>query len=134
MDTLSIMLTTIRNGLAVNKKQVVIPYSNLAYQALKLLTQLDYFYKVEKKTKDKKTSLHLKLKYLNDKPSIQEIIQISKPGRRVYLKSRDIKPFKPYAGKGRGIGIYVISTPKGLMTGRQAQMKNLGGEVLFKLY
>jgi len=134
MDTLSTMLTTIRNGLAVNKVRVVIPYSNLAFQSLKLLTQLGYFSKVEKKVKDKKSNLHLKLKYIDGKPSVREITQISKPGRRVYQKSQDIKPYKPYAGKGRGIGIYVISTSKGLMTGRQAQMKNLGGEVLFKLY
>lgn len=134
MDTLSDMLTIIRNGLLAKKKKVVIPYSSFKEEIAKLLKKEGYLKSVKKKEKEKKLSLIIGLKYLKGRPAIKEIRPISKPGKRVYIQVRDIKPYKPYAGHGKGIGIMVVSTSKGLMTGRQAKKKNLGGQLLFKLY
>ena len=134
MDTLSDMLTIIRNGLLAKKRKVTIPHSFFKEEIAKLLKKEGYLRSVKREGKENKKSLIIGLKYLQGRPTIREIKPISKPGKRIYIQARDIRPYKPYAGQGKGVGIMVVSTSKGLLTGSQAKKKNLGGQLLFKLY
>jgi len=128
------MLTVIRNGLMAKKKRVIFPYSCHKEEIAKLLVREGYLRAVKKKKRGGKMFLAISLKYSHGQPAINEIKSISTPGRRVYLKAQDIKPHKPYAGRGKGLGIMIISTSKGLLTDREASKKNIGGQILFKVY
>lgn len=134
MDTLSDMLTVIRNGLAAKKRKVSVPYSCFKEEIARLLRKEGYLRSVKKLGKEKKESLAIGLKYVQGQPAIKEIEPISKAGKRVYAPAKDLRVYKPYGGRGKGIGIIVVSTSKGLMTASQAKKKNLGGQLLFKLY
>jgi small subunit ribosomal protein S8 len=130
MDKIGNMLTTIRNGYLIGKKQVTTDYSNFRHEIAKVLVKSGYIEKVSKK----KNRLIIKLKYNEDEKSvINEIISVSKPGRRTYLKASDIKPYKPLAGHGKPIGDIIISTSQGVMTGQEAKKKKIGGQLLFKI-
>jgi small subunit ribosomal protein S8 len=134
MDTLNDMLTIVRNGLMVNKKEVAIPFSFFKERVLKLLKKEGYLNSVRKKKKEKREFLVVGLKYQDDQPAIKELTSISKPGRRIYAGYQELKPYKPYGGRGEGLGIVVVSTSQGLMTAREAKQKKLGGELLFKVF
>ncbi len=133
MDPLCDMLTIIRNGLSVKKEEVVIPHSFFKERIAKLLKREGYLASVKTKVKEKKKSLIIGLKYRRGEPAIKELIPISKAGLRIYQQNRDLRPYKPYAGYGKAMGVVVLSTSQGLMTGREARKKNIGGQVLFKL-
>ncbi len=130
MDQINNMLTTIRNGQMTEKRTVSTDYSNFKESILKILKNEGYISGFKKKDKQ----LSVKLKYdPSGRPGIDEIISVSKPGRRIYIKSSQIKPYKPLAGYGKGFGTIVLSTSQGVMTGEQARDKKIGGQVLFKL-
>ena len=134
MDTLSDMLTIIRNGLMVNKKKVTIPFSFFKERVLKLLKREGYLASVRKKKKEGREFLVVGLKYKDDQPAIRELTTISKLGYRIYTGYQELKPYKPYAGRGEGLGMVVVSTSKGLMTAKEARKKKLGGELLFRVF
>jgi len=127
MDQIADMLTKIRNSQAVQKKTVSIPFSNLKYNIAKTLEKegfIDYCKKRGKKIK----KIIIGLKYENRKPKINEIKRISKPGRRIYLGSKNI--YSPKSGHG----ILILSTPKGILTSREAKRMKSGGEVMCELW
>ena len=132
-DPIADMLTRIRNAMAVNKPQVVLPFSNIKFDIAKLLKNNGYLKDVEKIEKgtqgNKFDELKLGLKYLGGKESvIQSIKRISKPGRRVYTTKDNLPTVL------NNIGIAVISTSKGLMTNKEAKKSNIGGEIICEIY
>ncbi|MFN3301537.1 MAG: 30S ribosomal protein S8 [Patescibacteria group bacterium] len=131
MDPISDMLTRIRNALAVKKPEVIIPFSKIKFAIAKILEKEKFIEKVEKIPPKKKKSFYeikITLKYKNGEPAIRELKRISKPGCRVYLKANKIKPVKG------GLGILIISTSRGIMTGQEARKRKLGGEVLAEIW
>ncbi|MDO8435768.1 MAG: 30S ribosomal protein S8 [bacterium] len=128
MDSVSNMLTQIRNAQAVGKTTVDLPFSNLKHEIAKILAKQGFVEKVEKKGKDVKKTLEIILKYENKKPFIAGLKRVSKPGQRIYIDYRKIKKVKS------GYGIAIISTSKGLMTDKEARGQKIGGEVLCEIW
>ncbi len=132
-DPIADMLNRIRNAKAVQKETVIVPLSNIKFEIAKILEREGYLGKIEKKKKGSQKILEISLKYNKDKlgnikSAISELKRVSKLGQRIYIKSQDIKPVL------QGYGASIISTPKGLMTGKEARKNKLGGEVLFKIW
>ena len=133
-DPIGDMITRIRNGYMAKKKEVIVSFSQLNWEILKILKQNDYIYefsKVKMLKKGKETpfsEIKVRLVYLNGQPAIEKIHRVSTPGRRIYTKSKQIKPVLS------GHGTAIISTPKGIMTGKKAQAEKLGGEVLCQIW
>ncbi len=145
-DPIADMLTRIRNVQMVNKSEVILPYSKLKFNILKLLETKGWIADVEKvepaERKGKSnyskksreyiyqrfTTLKVKLKYDKGKPKINSLRRISKPGRRVYIDKNEI----PIILNGKGIA--VISTSKGLMTDDDARKYKVGGEYICEIY
>ena len=124
-DPIADMLTRIRNAQAVNKAQVGIPASNLKYAIASVMQDEGYItsFVIDGDNVANKT-LTIKLKYYDNKPVIESLERISKPSLRLYA-SKDNMP-----SVLNGLGIVIVSTPKGVMTGQAAKAQNIGGEVL----
>ena len=128
-DTIADMLTTIRNGLVLSKKFVNTPSSKLKLNILKILQEEGYI-KSFKEDEIKKGIKEIKiiLSYVNGEPSIKLISRISKPGRRVYSKIKDLPSYY------KGYGVTIVSTSKGIMTDKKARISNLSGEILCQVF
>ncbi len=124
-DPIADMLTRIRNAFMVRQKQVVIPGSKVKIALARILKE-EGFIKDFEVTKDvPQPQLRIVLKYDRDRKSvITGLLRVSKPGRRVYVKRSEI----PWVLSG--LGVAVLSTPQGIMTGQKARRLGLGGEVL----
>ena len=127
-DPISDMLTRIRNAQAVQKLDVLIPFSKLKYQIANILEKANFIQSAEKKGRGIKKNIKITLKYVNKMPGIAGLKRISKPGQRIYLSAKQIRPIRG------GIGISIISTSKGLMTNKDARKKKLGGEVICEIW
>ena len=127
-DPIADMLTRIRNAYLANKKDLVLPFSNLKKAIAEVLVAEKYLTKVEEVKDGKKKDLKIELLYKNNKPAITKIERISKASIKVYQKKDEL----PYVLSGRGHAI--ITTSKGVMTARQARKKSLGGEIICKVY
>ena len=125
-DPITDMLNRIRNAQAVSKTEVSIPFSSLKYEIAKILMHQGFIIEIKKRRRNK--IMEITLKYDNEKPAISGLKRISKPGQRIYLKTSEIKPTRG------GYGIAIISTPKGLMTNKEARKKKLGGEVICEIW
>lgn len=128
-DPLGDMLTRIRNGLHAGLQTVSCPASNAKGRLLDTLQAEGYIrgYKVVELENNKK-NLMIELKYFEGQPVIQHIHRVSKPGRRIYSASQDIPSCR------NGLGVTIVSTPKGVMADYQAREENVGGEVLCQVY
>ena len=126
MDTIGDFIIRAKNSSFAGKRVFLAPYTRINYEIGKILQEEKIFDEVEVVEEDKKKKLSVKLATNNRKISRIDVKRISKPGRRVYLKAKDLK-------KLRGLWISIISTPQGLMNARQAIKKNLGGEILCKV-
>ena len=128
-DTLGDMLTRIRNGQTTNKKVVDTPASRFRKNVLEVLKREGYIRNFEEKEmKPGINFFEIELKYYNGKPVISEIKRVSKPGRRVYSSIKNLQ--KTY----NGLGISILSTPRGVMSDNEAREANVGGEVLCTIY
>jgi small subunit ribosomal protein S8 len=134
-DPIADMLTRIRNAQAVNKETAVLPMSKIKYNIAKILEQGGWIEKVEIiKSQAKKNyssvfnELKLTLKYRNGEPAISSLKKISKPGLRIYAKKTELPRVL------NNLGIAIISTPKGIMTNKEARKQGLGGEVICEIY
>ena len=127
-DPIADMLSRIRNALAVNKTQVVLPHSKVKEAVAHILQANHYLDKVSVSDAAVGKTLTLELKAENTNSPITEIVRLSKPGRRLYASADKI----PMVKQGRGI--VIISTSKGVMTGRDAHKQRLGGELICKVY
>lgn len=127
-DPISDMLTRIRNAIAVGKQQISLPHSNSKERVAKILAANGFLHSVTASGKGKDKTLEISIHPDGRNSMITEISRVSRPGRRVYVKSDDIPSVK------RGRGIVVISTSSGVMTGDEAAAKKLGGELICKVY
>jgi len=128
-DPIGDLITRIRNGQRRGKTSVSSPGSNLRKNFLEVLKKEGYITGFESKEISKgKAELSVQLKYSNGEPVIKEIARISKPGRRVYSKIRDLP--RHYSG----LGISILSTPRGLMSDAEARAAKIGGELLCKIF
>ncbi len=132
-DPISDMLNRIRNALMVLHPTVSIPFSKLKYEVAKILENEGLVKKVEKKGRKIKKVIEITLKYQKGEiKKIESVIsglkRISKPGQRIYIRSKEIKRVRG------GYGIAIISTPKGIMTSKEARKKKLGGEVICEIW
>ena len=126
-DPIADLLTRIRNALMRSKETVNAPYSKLKHELAKLLVKEGFLSSVKKVKKDF-DELEITLKYFEEEPVIKELVRESRPGLRKYLSYKEIKPHKG------GLGIKIITTSKGLMTDREAIKKQMGGEVICKVF
>jgi small subunit ribosomal protein S8 len=128
-DPLGDLLTRIRNAQMRRRPKVSTPASNLRARVLDVLTSEGYirgYVRVE--PKNRPAELEIELKYSNGQPAIREIKRISKPGRRVYSAVRDLRTV------ANGLGVAILSTPKGVMSDARAREENVGGEVLCSVF
>jgi small subunit ribosomal protein S8 len=128
-DPLGDMLTRIRNAYGRKKNKVSTPASRLRTRVLDVLKAEGYIRDYSQTDHaDGKSEIEIELKYFDGSPVIREISRISKPGRRVYVSVKSIPTV------ANGLGISILSTPKGVMTDHQAREANVGGEVLCQIF
>ncbi|MCB1520922.1 MAG: 30S ribosomal protein S8 [Hyphomicrobiaceae bacterium] len=128
-DPLGDMLTRIRNAQMRRRPKVVTPASNLRGRVLDVLAEEGYirgYSRVE--PKGAAATFEIELKYFNGQPAIREIERVSKPGRRVY------SPVKELPTVANGLGVAILSTPKGVMSDARAREENVGGEILCNIF
>ena len=123
-DPIADMLTRIRNGQMVDKTEVTMPSSTLKVAIAKVLEDEGYIDGYTVDASDGKPVLRIGLKYYAGRPVIEMIERVSRPGLRVYKNHETIPQVM------NGLGIAIISTPKGVMTDRKARAAGIGGEVL----
>ncbi len=128
-DPIADMLTRIRNACMVSHETVDVPASKLKVELAKLLKEEGFISDYEVKEQGKFKVITITLKYdSNRKSVITKLERVSKPGLRSYSKSKNLQKVLG------GLGIAVVSTPKGLLTDRKARKENVGGEVLCYVY
>ena len=129
VDPIGDMITRIRNAQMRLSNNVTIPSSRFRKQILEILKQEGYIsdYKLLSDT-NKKSSLSVDLKYNDGMPVIKEIIRVSKPGRRIYARANSIPKIQ------NGLGLAIVSTSKGIMTDNDARVKNVGGEIICRVF
>ena len=128
-DPLGDMLARIRNAQMRRRPKVSTPASNLRQRVLDVLQEEGYirgYTRVD--NKDGMSELEIELKYANGQPAIREITRVSTPGRRVYRPVRDLRAV------ANGLGVAILSTPKGVMPDWRAREENVGGEVLCNVF
>ena len=128
VDPVGDMFTRIRNGQMRNLDTIVVPHSKFRINILEILKIEGYINNYHIDKKDNKQSLKIDLKYYEGLPVIKEIKRISKPGRRVYSRATSIPKVM------NGLGLAILSTPKGVMSDAEARKNNLGGEVICRVF
>ena len=129
MDPIGDMFTRIRNGQMRSLSSINIPSSNFRRNILEILKNEGFisdFY-IEK-SENNKINLKVNLKYFEGNPVIKEIKRISKPGRRVYSRATSIPRVM------NGLGLAILSTPKGVMSDTEARKNNIGGEIICRVF
>ena len=128
-DPLGDMLTRIRNGQRARKNSVPVPASKLRASVLEVLKREGYIRGYSwAELRPGIQELNVELKYSEGAPVIREIARVSKPGRRVYTKIKDLGRFY------NGLGISILSTPKGVLSDHEARQENVGGEILCRVF
>ena len=124
-DPVADMLTRIRNGFRARHQRVDMPSSKLKIEIARVLKEEGYISNYKVAEEKKKQTLRVFLRYAPDGASvIAKISRVSKPGRRVYVESRGVPKVLG------GLGINILTTPRGVMTGKAARRANVGGEIL----
>ncbi|GGA80767.1 30S ribosomal protein S8 [Brucella endophytica] len=128
-DPLGDMLTRIRNAIGRKKTKVSTPASKLRARVLDVLQSEGYIRGYSQtEFENGKAEIEIELKYYEGAPVIREITRVSKPGRRVYVSVKSI----PHVANG--LGISILSTPKGVMADHEAREQNVGGELLCRIF
>ncbi len=134
-DPISDMLTRIRNGVMIGQATVAMPRTKIKAEIARILKEegfIEGYDEVESEENGKQAVLRVKLKYVGErrsrKPVITGLERVSRPGRRVYTQKLNI----PWVLSGMGVSI--LSTPKGIMTGQRARQLGVGGEILCKVW
>jgi len=123
-DPISDFIIQIKNAGRVGHKSVILPYSKIKHEIGSKLEQIGLVKSVTKKGKKIKKNLEIELLYLDGISKISDVKRISRPGRRIYKGSKDIKT---------GFLTVILSTPKGILTGEEAKKEKVGGEILFSI-
>ena len=127
-DPIGDLITRIRNAQMRHKPKVSTPGSNLRSRVLEVLKSEGYIRGYASVEKDGRSELEIELKYFEGTPVIKEIERVSKPGRRVYASVKNLPRIN------NGLGVAILSTPKGVMADHEARDANVGGEVLFTVF
>lgn len=128
-DSIADLIIRIKNGYLVRKKLVEAPWSKMGQKISEILVKEGYLKNVKLRiNKGKFKIMELELKYEGKKPAITEVKRISKPGVRIYTKVGKIPQVR------QGVGITIVSTPKGLMVNKQAKRENQGGEIICQIW
>lgn len=127
-DPIADMLTRVRNAIAVRKRDVTMPHSNVKQSVAELLKTNGFVRDVVVTEASVGKTLKIVIAGENENAVITEIQRLSKPGRRYYVAAKDIPIVK------RGRGMVIVSTSKGMMTGAEAQKAKIGGELICKVY
>lgn len=127
-DPLGDLLTRIRNGQRAKKDSVLSPASTLRSRVLEVLQREGYIRGFSEDETGKHKQLRIELKYFEGEPAIKHVARVSKPGRRVYSGSKELPIVR------NGLGISIVSTPKGVLSDAEARTENVGGEVLAEVF
>ena len=133
-DPIADMLTRIRNAVMNGQPIVAMPHSKMKAEIAKILREEGFLegYEVAEGERPEQMILRLRIKYIGERRErrsvLTNLVRVSRPGRRVYTKKQDI----PWVLSG--IGVAIISTPKGIMTGQRARQLGVGGEILCKVW
>ena len=127
-DPIADMLTRVRNAMNVRKNEVNLPHSKVKEAVARLLKDNNFIDEVSVSDARVGKSLTLKIAGENQNARITEIVRLSKPGRRAYVGAAEIPVVK------RGRGIVIVSTSKGMMTGKEAKKQRIGGELICRVY
>jgi len=133
-DPIADMLTRIRNGVMAEHSVVALPSSKIKIELAKILNEEGYIgkYEVVDNESSPQKTLRVHLKYVGDRRQKRSVItgieRVSRPGRRIYSKKKEI----PWVLSG--IGISILTTPKGVMTGKRARQLGVGGEIICKVW
>ncbi len=128
-DPIADMLTRVRNALAARHPKVDVPASKLKAEIARILKEEGYITNYKVAEEGVKKTIKIYLKYRNDsRPVISEIERVSRPGCRVYVGQQDIPRVLG------GLGINILTTPRGVMTGRAAHRERVGGEILCRIW
>ena len=128
-DPIADMLTLIRNAVRVEKETLDVPYSKLKAGVVDVLKREGYVWNYEIIEGTPCNTIRIQLKYsLSGERVIQSIRRVSKPGRRIYSSSKDLKPVL------NGLGITILSTNKGVVSDREAREQKVGGEILCEIW
>jgi small subunit ribosomal protein S8 len=127
-DPLGDLLSRIRNAQMRNKSKVSSPNSRLRENVLEVLKTEGYIRGYAVVEKEGRSEIEIELKYFDGEPVIREIERVSKPGRRVYTSVKNMPRIN------NGLGVTIVSTPKGVMADHEARDANVGGEILCKVF
>ncbi len=127
-DQIADLLTRIRNAISAGKTEILVPTSKLKVAIVEILVKQGYLASYTVEDGKPRGILHVVINNAGEVAKINEITKVSKPGRRVYSAAAEIPVIKS------GRGTVIVSTSKGLMTGRDAKKNSLGGEILVKVW
>ena len=127
-DPLGDMLTRIRNGQQAKKDSILTPASKLRAHVLDVLQREGYIRGYSEEAVGPAKGLRIELKYFEGQPAIQHLARVSKPGRRVYLGAKELPRIR------NGLGVVIVSTPRGVLSDAEAREQNVGGEVLAEVF
>jgi small subunit ribosomal protein S8 len=127
-DPLGDMLTRIRNGQQARKDSILTPASRLRVNVLEVLQREGYIRGYSEEELAGQKGLRIELKYFEGQPAIQHLARVSKPGRRVYSGARELPRTR------NGLGMTIVSTPRGVLSDAEAREANVGGEVLAEVF
>jgi len=127
-DPLGDMLTRIRNGQQARKDSILTPASKLRANVLDVLQREGYIRGYTEEELAGQKGLRIELKYFEGQPAIQHLARVSKPGRRVYSGSKELPRIR------NGLGMTIVSTPRGVLSDAEARDANVGGEVLAEVF
>ena len=127
-DPLGDMLTHIRNGQRARKDSVLSPASKLRVRVLDVLQREGYIRGYSEEEMGPAKGIRIELKYFEGQPAIKHVARVSKPGRRVYSGSQELPRVM------NGLGITIVSTPRGVLSDAEAREQNVGGEVLAEVF
>ena len=127
-DPLGDMLTRIRNGQRARKDSVLSPASKLRVRVLEVLQREGYIRGYAQEEMGPAKGIRIELKYFEGQPAIKHVARVSKPGRRVYSGSKELPRVQ------NGLGITIVSTPRGVLSDAEARDQNVGGEVLAEVF
>ncbi|GGO97359.1 30S ribosomal protein S8 [Stakelama pacifica] len=127
-DPLGDMLTRIRNGQRARKDSVLTPASKLRTRVLDVLQREGFIRGYSEEQMGPAAGIRIELKYFEGQPAIKHVARVSKPGRRVYSGSKELPRVR------NGLGITIVSTPRGVLSDAEAREQNVGGEVLAEVF
>ncbi len=127
-DPIGDMIARIKNSQLRNHKKVELPSSNFKTKIAEVLKNEGYIIDYNVSTEDNKPKLEIKLKYNYGSPVISSIQRVSKPGRRIFSSAESLPKIN------NGLGIAIVSTPKGVMTDIDARKQKIGGEIICKVF